>query len=227
MAVTSSQWRYDYPGSLAHSVRPTIYLNIGVSVTNHGSVPLVILAAEFTIFWQNETVGIPAMAATLSTSTIQSGQTGSATVAFLATELTKPVRIEFRQAGFVNTISANVPTPVPLPFELMITGLGSNWSANGTGNETASSGNTFLWVNGSFMNHQTDAVTVMASSFKIVDENGSSVSADAVVGTASLASFTPTALSILFEVPEGFAVASLKVDIILGPWTDVEVPPPA
>ncbi len=226
MAVTSAAWRNDYPGSLAHSVRGQYYLNLGVSVTNRGSVPLAILAAEFSVFWQNETAGIPALAATISTTTIGHGQTGSATVAFLATALNKPVRVEFRQAGFTNTVSTNIPAPVPPPLEIMITAVSSNWSQNGTGNESASAGNTFLWVNATMMDHLTEPVALTSSSFKVADANGSSHRAQAVVGPGSLQSFAPAQVAVLFEVPVGFAPHQLLVDIVLGPWTQVDVPAP-
>jgi hypothetical protein len=226
LAATSAAWRFDYPGSLVHGQRGQYYLNVAVTVTNRGSVPLAILAAEFSLFWQNETVGLPAMAATLSTSTISNGQSASATVAFLSTQMPRPSRIEFRQAGFLNTVSANVPAPLAPPIELMVTGLSSNWSANGTGNETASPGNAFLWVNGSFMNHESEALTVVASSFRIVDDQGADYAAELFQGPATLTQFASVHLSILFEVPLGFEPTTLRVDIVLGPWTDAPVPPP-
>jgi len=226
MAVTSSAWRYDYPGSLAHSVRGQYYLNLGVSVTNRGTIPLAILAAEFSVFWQNETTGIPALAATIATTTIGNGQTATATVAFLSTALNKPVRVEFRQAGFTNTVSANIPAPTAPPLELMITAVSANWSLNGTGNDTAGAGNTFLWVNATMMDHLTDSVALTSSSFKVADANGSSYHALSVVGPGSLQPLVPAPVSVLFEVPVGFAPATLKVDIVLGPWTDAAVPLP-
>jgi hypothetical protein len=226
MAVTSSAWRYDYPGGLAHSVRGQYYLNLGVSVTNRGSVPLAILAAEFSVFWQNETTGIPALAATTATTTIGNGQTGTATVAFLAGELLKPVRVEFRQAGFTNTVSTNIPAPAAPPLEIMITGLSAHWSQNGTGNETAGAGNSFLWVNATLMDHLSEPLALTASSFKAADGNGSAHRAEAVVGPGSLQPLAPAQVSVLFEVPMGFAPKTLLVDIVLGPWTQADVPAP-
>ena len=226
MAVTSSAWRYDYPGSLAHSVRGQYYLNLGVSVTNRGSVPLAILAAEFSVFWQNETTGIPALSATISTTTIANGQTGAATVAFLSTALNKPVRVEFRQAGFTNTVSANIPAPIPPPLEIMITAASANWSQNGTGNDTAGAGNTFLWVNATMMDHLAESVALSPSSFKVADANGSTRRALSVVGPGSLQSLVPAHVSVLFEVPVDFAPKALLIDIVLGPWTDAPMAPP-
>jgi len=140
--------------------------------------------------------------------------------------LEKPVRVEFRQAGFTNTVSANVPAPVPPPLEIMITGVSSNWSLNGTGNETAGSGNTFLWVNATMMDHLADPVSLTATAFKVVDANGSSHRAEAVVGPGSLAPFAPSQVSLLFEVPVGFVPDELLIDIVLGPWTQADVPAP-
>ena len=227
MSVTSAQWRYDYPGSLVHSTRGQYYLNVAVSVTNRGAIPLAILAAEFSVFWQNETSGIPAIAATVSSTTVGQGETRAATIAFLSTELLKPVRIEFRQAGFTNTVSANVPAPAAPPFELMITGISSNWTANDTANNTAPSGHAFLWVNATFMDHTNAALTVTASVFTIADASGNDYRAETVIGQPTLQPFENVPLSILFEVPDDFVPNTLRVDIVLGPWTDAEVPPPA
>jgi hypothetical protein len=225
--ANSSAWKYDYPGSLAHSVRGEIYLNVAVTVTNHGAVPLAVLAAEFSIYWQNETVGIPAIATTLSTSTIANGASASTTVAFLSTELRTPTKIEFRQVGFINTVTANVPAPSPLPLEVMFLSVTSSWSQNGTNNRTAPSGQVFLWVNSSIMNHLTAAVGLSDTYFKVVDANGTPVSADDLVGPATVGAGAMVTASVLFEVPDGFAPKTMRFDAVLGPWTDVAVPTPS
>jgi hypothetical protein len=226
IAANSAAWKYDYPGSLVHSVRGEIFLNVAVTVTNHGSVPIAVLAAEFSIYWQNESVGIPAIATTLSTSTIANGASASTTVAFLSTELRAATKIEFRQVGFINTVSANVPAPAPLPLEVMFTGVTSAWSQNGTNNRTASSGHVFLWVNFSVMNHLTDAVGLSDVYFKVVDANGTVVNADGIVGPTTVGGGGMVSASVSFEVPDGFAPKTLRFDAVLGPWTDVAVPVP-
>jgi hypothetical protein len=227
MSITSSSWRYDYPGTLSHSTRGEYYLNLAVSVTNRGTVPLPLLAAEFSLFWQNETAGDDAEAATISSTTLSTGQTGTTTVAFVASELRKPVRLEFRQAGFDNTVSATVPAPVAPPLELMVTSVSSNWSVNGTGNASALPGMTYLWVNATYMDHLSEALTIVAGSFHVVDANDTAYRGEAVIGPATLAPFTPVQVSALFEVPVGYVPKTLRVDIVLGPWTDAPVPPPA
>ncbi len=226
VAVNSAAWSYEYPGGLTHSVRGTYYLQVAVTVTNRGSVPLAVLAAEFSIFWQNETAGIPAIAATLSTSTVMNGQSASSTIAFLATELRVPVRVEFRQAGFVNTVSANVPAPQPPPIEVTFTGVSAAFSANGTANQSASSGSVFLWVNFTMMNHWRASMALSTVYFKVEDGSGTKFSAEGVMGPASVASGASAAASVLFEVDEGFEPQTMKFDAVLGPWTQVAVPRP-
>lgn len=226
ISPSSSAWKYDYPGSLAHSVRGEIYLNVVVTVTNHGSVPLAVLAAEFSIYWQNESVGIPAIATTLSTSTIANGASATTTVAFLSTELKTPKMIEFRQVGFINTVSANVPAPTPLPLEVMFMSVTSHLAGNATDNKTASSGHGFLWVNFSVMNHITDSVGLSDIYFEVVDANGTDVNADSLVGPATVGAGLTVSASVLFEVPDGFVATTMHFDAVLGPWTDVAVPAP-